>query len=171
MAQLGDYVAAERADTVYLGLYTSCRIETGAWAASVETAYPWDGDVRLTVECAPDRPYAVKLRIPGWARDVTLDGEPVAADDGWLTVERLWAAGDTVRLHLPMPVRGHLSHPHLDATRGAVGVARGPLVYCVEQQDSPVSVDDLGRVLSCDQGCDPRCRIQRRPAHNSSPAW
>ena len=29
----------------------------------------------------------------------------------------------------------------------------------------------LGPVWSCDQGCDPRCRIQRRPAHNSSPAW
>ena len=31
--------------------------------------------------------------------------------------------------------------------------------------------DVLGPVLSCDQGCDSRCRIQRRPAHNSSPAW
>jgi transposase len=29
----------------------------------------------------------------------------------------------------------------------------------------------LGPVWSCDQCCDPRCRIQRRPAHNSSPAW
>ncbi|WP_406072091.1 MULTISPECIES: transposase family protein [unclassified Streptomyces] len=29
----------------------------------------------------------------------------------------------------------------------------------------------LGSVWSCDQSCDPRCRIQRRPAHNSSPAW
>jgi hypothetical protein len=29
----------------------------------------------------------------------------------------------------------------------------------------------LGPVWSCDQGCDPRYRIQRRPAHHSSPAW
>ena len=29
----------------------------------------------------------------------------------------------------------------------------------------------LGPVWSCDQCCDPRCRIQRMPAHNSSPAW
>ena len=29
----------------------------------------------------------------------------------------------------------------------------------------------LGRVWSGDQCCDPRCRIQRRPAHKSSPAW
>ena len=142
-AQLGDYVAAERQGALYIALYAESRIATDAFAVSVETGYPWDGDVRLTVERASDRPYAINLRIPAWARDVTLDGEPVAAQDGWLTVERTWAEGDTVRLHLPMPVRAHVSHPHLDATRGAVAVARGPLVYCVEQQDSPAPVDDL----------------------------
>jgi DUF1680 family protein len=42
-----------------------------------------------------------------------------------------------------MPVRAHGSHPHLDATRGAIAVARGPLVYCLEQQDAAVPVDDL----------------------------
>ncbi|MEV6591677.1 glycoside hydrolase family 127 protein [Streptomyces acidicola] len=143
MAQLGDYVAVEHRDALCIALYAESRIETDALTVNVETAYPWNGDVRLMVERAPDRPYAIKLRIPAWARDVTLDGEPVTAEDGWLTVERTWAEGDTLRLHLPMPVRGHVSHPHLDATRGAVGVARGPLVYCVEQQDSPAPVDDL----------------------------
>ncbi|MBA2811419.1 glycoside hydrolase family 127 protein [Streptomyces sp. KM273126] len=143
MAQLGDYVAVERRDALCIALYAESRIETDALTVNIETAYPWDGDVRLMVERAPDRPYAIELRIPAWARDVTLDGEPVTAEDGWLTIERNWAEGDTLRLHLPMPVRGHMSHPHLDATRGAVGVARGPLVYCVEQQDSPAPVDDL----------------------------
>jgi DUF1680 family protein len=149
MAQLHDHVAAERPDALYIALYAESRIETAAVAVNVETAYPWDGDVRFTIERAPDRqPYAIKLRIPAWARDITLDVEPVTAEDGWLTVERNWSEGDSVRLHLPMPVRGHASHPHLDATRGAIGVARGPLVYCVEQQDSSAPVDDL--VLTAD---------------------
>ncbi|MDQ1050248.1 glycoside hydrolase family 127 protein [Streptomyces sp. V4I2] len=149
MAQLGDHMAAERQDALYVALYAESRIETDALTVNVETAYPWDGDVRLTIERAPRRPYAIRLRIPAWARDSTLDGVPVTAEDGWLTVERNWTEGDSIRLHLPMPVRGHASHPHLDATRGAVGVARGPLVYCVEQQDSPAPVDDL--VLSPDR--------------------
>ncbi|WP_037959249.1 glycoside hydrolase family 127 protein [Streptomyces violens] len=149
MAQLGDYVAAERHDALFLALYAEGRIETDALAVTVETAYPWDGDVQLTVDRAPSRPYAIKLRVPAWAHDVTLDGAPAAAEDGWLTVERNWNEGESIRLHLPMPVRAHLSHPHLDATRGAVGIARGPLVYCVEQQDSPAPVDDL--VLSAER--------------------
>ncbi|MFI8992195.1 glycoside hydrolase family 127 protein [Streptomyces antimycoticus] len=149
MAQLGDYVAAERPDMLLVAQYAEARIETDALAVSVTTDYPWDGDVRLTVERAPGRPYAISLRIPGWARGVTLDGEPVTAEDGWLTVERQWAQGDKLRLHLPMPVRGHASHPYLDATRGAVAVARGPLVHCVEQQGTPAPVDDL--VLPADR--------------------
>lgn len=51
--------------------------------------------------------------------------------------------GDIVRLTLPMAPRAHGSHPYLDATRGAIAVARGPLVYCVEQQDVDAPVDDL----------------------------
>jgi DUF1680 family protein len=60
-----------------------------------------------------------------------------------LTVNRQFVAGDEVRLVLPMPPRAHGSHPYLDATRGAVAVARGPLIYCAEQQDVAAAVDDL----------------------------
>ncbi|MBF8188195.1 glycoside hydrolase family 127 protein [Nonomuraea sp. K274] len=148
MAQLADYVAAERDGAVLIANYAAARIETAAVALAVETAYPWDGDVRVTVERAPEEAYGLVLRVPGWAANVTaaVNGEPCAAepDGDWLTLERRWAAGDEVRLHFPMPVRAHGSHPYLDATRGTVSLARGPLVYCVEQRDSPLaSVDDL----------------------------
>ncbi|WP_214411913.1 glycoside hydrolase family 127 protein [Sphaerisporangium fuscum] len=145
MAQLGDYVAAERDGTLYLATYTEATIETASLAVSVETDYPWDGEVRVTVDRAPDGPYALALRVPGWARaaTATVNGEGVEVSGEWLVVERVWTAGDEVRLTLPMPVRAHGSHPYLDATRGAAGLARGPLVYCVEQQDVPASVDDL----------------------------
>ncbi|MFG1703188.1 glycoside hydrolase family 127 protein [Nonomuraea sp. M3C6] len=148
MAQLADYVAAERDGAVLIAAYTPARIETAGLDLAMETAYPWDGDVRLTVGRAQDGPYGLVLRVPGWAGNVTVtvNGEPCAAQasDGWITLERRWTAGDTIRLSLPMPVRAHGSHPYLDATRGAVSLARGPLAYCVEQQDSPsAAVDDL----------------------------
>ncbi|SDK64374.1 glycoside hydrolase family 127 protein [Nonomuraea jiangxiensis] len=147
-AQLADYVAAERDGAVLVGLYTPATIETAELDLAMETSYPWDGEVRLTIERAPDGPYGLALRVPGWARGatVTVNGErqDVTAAAGWITLERRWTAGDTVVLILPMPVRAHGSHPYLDATRGTVSLARGPLVYCVEQQDSPAAaVDDL----------------------------
>ena len=44
-----------------------------------------------------------------------------------------------------MPVRVVVPHPRIDAVRGCVALARGPLVYCIEQADHPddVAVEDL----------------------------
>ena len=58
--------------------------------------------------------------------------------------------------------------------RAAVHRVEARLILAERYGRARRSVDDhedLGPVWSCDQGCDPRCRIQRRPAHNSSPAW
>jgi DUF1680 family protein len=139
MAQLQDHLAAERDGTLFIGQYADARID----GISISTAYPWDGEIAITVERAPN---ALALRIPAWAEDVTLsiNGTESAIEphDGWLTVSEL-VAGDNIVLRLPMPPRAHGSHPYLDATRGSVAVARGPLVYCVEQQDVSAAVDDL----------------------------
>jgi DUF1680 family protein len=147
MAQLQDYVAAKRSHTLYLGLYADARVDTGAFAVQVRTHYPWDGEVRITVEHAPETQQTLALRIPNWAgeAELTVNGEPAdnQPEDGWLTVSRVFTAGDQLRLVLRMPARAHGSHPYLDATRGAIAVARGPLVYCLEQQDAPAPVDDL----------------------------
>jgi DUF1680 family protein len=147
MAQLQDYVAAVRENTLLIGLYGEARIDAGELAVTLRTSYPWDGEVLVTVERAPEGEYALGLRVPAWADGVTLslNGAPVDVEpaSGWLTVNRQLAVGDEVRLVLAMPPRAHGSHPYLDATRGSVAVARGPLVYCVEQQDAEVAVDDL----------------------------
>ena len=147
MAQLQDYLAAEQDGTLYVGQYADARITAANLAITISTAYPWDGDVTITVDRAPEGEFGLALRIPAWAAGatVTVNGAALNLEpsQGWLTVQRQFVAGDEVRLALPMPPRAHGSHPYLDATRGALAVARGPLVYCVEQQDVAAAVDDL----------------------------
>ncbi|WP_425838817.1 glycoside hydrolase family 127 protein [Streptomyces fractus] len=149
MSQLGEHLAAERADELVVAGYASARIDGEELAVDMATGYPWDGEVRLTVREAPERPYTLTLRVPGWADAdevrLTVGGETSVPEvtDGWVSARRVWQVGDEVVLRLPMPVRAHGSHPYLDATRGAVAVARGPLVYCVEQQDCGADIDDV----------------------------
>jgi DUF1680 family protein len=147
MAQLQDYLAAEQNGTLYLCQYADARVATEDLAVTVRTAYPWDGDITITVDRAPGGESGLALRIPAWAMsaNLTINGTSldIRPSQGWLTVRRQFAAGDEVRLQLPMSPRAHSSHPYLDATRGAIAVARGPLVYCVEQQDVAAAVDDL----------------------------
>ena len=147
MSELQDHLAVADDDTLTLALYASATIDSPAMDVDVTTDLPWDGRVTVRVRRAADGPTTLALRVPAWAdgATATVDGEPVAelAADGWLRLTRAWAPGTTVVLDLPMPVRAVTAHPHLDAARGTAAVLRGPLVYCVEQQDSPAPVDDL----------------------------
>jgi DUF1680 family protein len=149
MSELQDHVAVARDDVLYVGMYADARITTGDLTVTVSTHYPWDGEVTLTVTVAPQEERAIALRVPGWTVGATLtapggaEAQPVVGDDGWVIVRRTFVAGDVLRLRLPMAPRAHASHPYLDATRGAIAVARGPLVYCVEQQDVEAPVDDV----------------------------
>jgi len=123
-----------------------------------ETNYPWDGQIKLTVN--PEKPsdFDLCVRIPGWAQGkpvpgdlyryadtqtspVTLkvNGETVAAThgpDGYVHLKRSWKAGDRVELDLPMPVRRVLAHEKVEENNGKVALMRGPVVYCLEGIDN-----------------------------------
>ncbi|MFF0271353.1 glycoside hydrolase family 127 protein [Kribbella sp. NPDC004536] len=151
MSELQDHVALVRDNTLHIGIYTNARISTEDLSLTVTTNYPWDGDITLTINQAPPTEQTIALRIPTWTTTPTLTtpgqtAEPLVPqleEDGWVRVRRTFVAGDVIRLTLPMAPRAHGAHPYLDAARDAIAVARGPVVYCVEQQDVEAPVDDL----------------------------
>ncbi|ONK16136.1 beta-L-arabinofuranosidase domain-containing protein [Streptomyces sp. MP131-18] len=145
VSQLQDHVAVAAEDTLTLALYADARVRSGTLGVTVRTEYPWDGRVTVEVDAAPGRPVTLALRVPRWAdgAQAQVDGRTVPAEPGWLRLTRVWSPGDRVVLDLPLRVRAVRSHPRLDAARGALALLRGPLVYCVEQQDTAAEVDDL----------------------------
>ncbi|WP_419707498.1 glycoside hydrolase family 127 protein [Promicromonospora sp. NFX87] len=151
ISALQDHVALEKPDGLTIALLTACRVRSAVLSVDVVTDYPWDGRVTVTVLDARDEPSTLTLRIPGWATTprVTVDGEPVteavdaAATDGWLHLTDVWRPGQEIVLDLPMRPALVVSHPAVDATRGAVAAVRGPVVHCLEQADSPAPVDEL----------------------------
>ncbi|MFD3445850.1 glycoside hydrolase family 127 protein [Microbacteriaceae bacterium 4G12] len=146
-SELQDHVAATAGNTLYVAQYTEATVRSERLSLSMSTAYPWDGTVTIDITAASAGPTELALRVPAWCHraEVTVNGSGVDAvpRDGWLRPDRVWSAGDSVVLELAMPVRAHGSHPHVDATRGALALARGPLVYCAEQQDNAGDLDDL----------------------------
>ncbi|GAA3382134.1 glycoside hydrolase family 127 protein [Cryptosporangium minutisporangium] len=144
VASLQSYVATTTDAGVQVQLYTAGRIATPHGEITVETDYPWDGRVTLTVSPAvPGATWTLALRIPGWCASATLDGVPVTGE--YAEVRGAWEAGETVQLELAMPARVVAAHPRVDAVRGCAALLRGPLVYCLEQTDLPddVLVDDV----------------------------
>ncbi|WP_129789040.1 glycoside hydrolase family 127 protein [Promicromonospora panici] len=147
VSQLQDHVALAARDGLTIALLTAGRVRSAALSVDVVTDYPWDGRLTVRVLDADAAPATLTVRVPGWAAAprVAIDGAPVdaAAPDGWLRLTRTWRPGQEVVLDLPMPARLVTSHPAVDATRGAVAAVRGPVVYCLEQADSPAPVDDV----------------------------
>ena len=129
-------------------------IPAGDVRLAVETDYPWDGRVRLTILEAPDGPWTLALRVPAWARSGAVDwaatsGDspqaslpaPIREGDRAVSSTRSWRAGDEVVLDLDMPARLTEPASRLDASRGCYAIERGPLVYSIESADLPEGVE------------------------------
>lgn len=149
LASLDGYLASHDEKSVQLHQYAAGEVTAelagrGVVKLQVETDYPWDGNIRLTVEETVAGSWAVELRISSWATGATVDGETVPAG-AYHRVEQEWSVGQTVELRLPMTTRAVAADPRADAIRGCVALERGPLVYAVEQLDQAddVQVDDL----------------------------
>jgi DUF1680 family protein len=141
MASLHTYVATGGPDGLQLHLYAPGTLTAGGQTVRMETAYPWNETVSLTVTHPAARPWTLALRVPAWCTDarLTVNGSLVRAGDqeGYLRLTRTWREGDRVELTLAMPPRLVAAHPRVDAVRGAVALARGPLVYCLEHAGLP----------------------------------
>ncbi|GAA3412477.1 glycoside hydrolase family 127 protein [Paenibacillus hodogayensis] len=108
-----------------------------------KTAYPYDGDVQISVWPSETRRFELRLRYPGWCRGMSvrvngeaLDAGDYALDSGYLVVERAWCAGDQVELQMEMPVKRVRSRNEVEDNAGRIALERGPLVYCVEKADN-----------------------------------
>ncbi len=142
VSSLGHYLATAEPDGLAVHQYAEGRIVSGDVALRVETDYPWDGRIAVTVERAPGTEWALRLRVPAWSASSSL----TPGEDGYAVIRRAWKPGDTVELELDMTPRLVRAHRRVDALRGCAAVERGPLVYCFEQADQEAAVDDLALV-------------------------
>ena len=151
IAQLHGWVYGLSDEGVWIHLYGGSRLETNLSDGSSlklnqETNYPWEGEVKITIEEVSPGKKSVFLRIPGWARGakikinnslVHIKAEPAT----YAKIRREWLSEDTIELSLPMQVKKIKTHPFVEETRNQIAFMRGPIVYCLESPDLPKSVN------------------------------
>ena len=155
LSSLEHYLVTVSSGGLQIQQYASLDVETclagdQAVALSVETAYPWDARIRISLRQSGARSWSLSLRLPEWCQsfELVLNGLPVehpVVDKGYIVLERCWARGDAVELRLAMPPFLVEPNPRVDATRGCRAIQRGPLVYCLEgcDQEVPESLLDV----------------------------
>ena len=65
---------------------------------AIDTLYPFRDSVEYKVSTEAPVTFTLKLRVPAWAESVTLDGETVSAEDGFVLVRREWSGESTLTL-------------------------------------------------------------------------
>jgi len=152
MGELPGYIYAQNAEGVFVNLYIGNQanlvVNNTKIALQLTTAYPWEGDVKLTVNPESAAEFAVNLRLPAWCNqpEIRVNGEPLKKFKmlhGYASIERKWKHGDTIELEMPMPVQRVYANPNVEADQGRVALQRGPLVYCLEGIDNGGDLHNL----------------------------
>ncbi|URZ14649.1 glycoside hydrolase family 127 protein [Clostridium felsineum] len=143
LTSIGKYIYTKDEETIYTHLYisneSSMNLKGEEIIVKQETDYPWKGNVNITVD-GKDREFTVALRIPNWCNkyDIKVNEEAVKYDvlDGYAYISRKWGYSDKVNLNLLMEVQEIKANPYVKDDFGKVAIQRGPIVYCLEQEDN-----------------------------------
>lgn len=156
VSSLGNYIYGTSNDAVWVNLFagshTTVQLNNSKVDLTMETGYPWKGNVKLLVSPTKKQNFELRIRIPGWLSEpvpgdlyryatpekeipaIQVNGSPVPYDmaSGYAVVKRVWKKGDIVTMDLPMKVRKIVSNPAVKQNKNRVALQYGPLVYCVE---------------------------------------
>lgn len=170
LPSLSGYIYSTKGRDIFINLFigntTELDIDGKKIKLSQTTKYPWDGSVKLKIEeVDKDLSAGLKIRVPGWARNIVLPGnlykyvdgkkssigllingknQRVQIENGFIIIDKnYWKPGDTVEISFEMKVKKVISNKNVAANKGKIAFERGPLVYCAEQVDNPNGVLDL----------------------------
>ena len=104
-----------------------------------ETNYPFEGQIRLTIQTPKSVRFPLYLRIPTWCAQPTVqvNGQDVAVDvkpGQYLKLTDTWNNGDRIRLNLPM----NLQVRTWTKNKNSVSINYGPLTYSLKIKEEYV---------------------------------
>ncbi len=142
LSGIGKYLFTIDGDTVYTQLYSAGEYDLSLSSLDItlklKTDYPKSGEIRIIPSAGH---YTLALRVPHFSAEkysLNINGEPVTAKTcrGYLMLERTWSGDDTVMLTLDVSPRRVYANINVRDDAGKVAVARGPVVYCLEEADN-----------------------------------
>ena len=141
------YIATRDADGIQIHHFAPADIKCDVSGQRVKlnlvTDYPWQGQIKLRVVETGNSQWTLSLRIPEWSQRpiLSINGHVVRGlkpVKGYFVLARTWQEGDSIDLDLGMKPMLVAPNPRVDATRNCLAIQRGPIVYCLEDQDQEI---------------------------------
>jgi DUF1680 family protein len=167
LTSLGDYAYSRVPHGLAVHLYASGHLWFKAGdlevRLNIETDYPWDGRVEVTIDADDEVDFALHLRIPAWCRAprLSVNGRLLVYENikNYARLRKMWQPGDRILLELPMPVERVHANPKVSAVAGQVALQRGPIVYCVESVDNGANLAGLSLPRSSELSTRPAAEL------------
>jgi hypothetical protein len=132
----GDTIFFHDDESLYVNLFIASELD---WAerglrVRMETKFPEEDTVRLTLKCSESKAGNLKIRWPSWAGagfTVSVNGERQVVEGkpgSYVMLHREWRDGDRVELRLPLSL--HVEP--LPGTKDIVSLLYGPIVLAGE---------------------------------------
>jgi DUF1680 family protein len=152
-ASLSNYFSTTDGNGVQIHQYTNMQIsvpldgQDNSLVLDVQTEYPRNGAGKILITKSADRSWKLALRVPGWCQKfvVKVNGRAVKQnlDKGYITIKRIWKAGEVLTFDFSMSPFLVEADPRVDAVRGCLAIQRGPIVYCLEEHDQGKGINLL----------------------------
>ena len=162
LPSLPAYIYAKNESELFVNQYisssTTINLDKNVLDVKMVSGFPWDGKVNLQIAQKGKTPFSLKLRIPGWFEGfahptslysytacsntpfiVKLNGENIEYDtEGqYITINRIWSKDDQLDVDWEMVPKMVMSSDSLLENVGKLALQRGPIIYCIEEEDNP----------------------------------
>lgn len=114
LGSLPEYIFSTAPDGLYVNLFEPSTIKWSQAGAEMQVTmsgnFPMSPDVTLAITSSKSAQAKIRIRVPAWAAasmQITVNNEPaVSGKPGtYVTLDRAWSTGDTVRFTLPMELK------------------------------------------------------------------
>lgn len=130
-------------------MYNSCKTKAKVGDGTEiilieETNYPYEEEIRFTLQTAQNVNFPLYFRIPGWCKNagIQLNGKKlnVTAKAGeYIRIEREWTDGDKLVLNLPMELGIRI----WKVNQNSVSVDYGPLTFSLKIEEEYKKINSI----------------------------
>ena len=158
-AELEEYIYSTQKNQITIHQYISSEMEFGEGnLIRMESGFPWNGKVKIRLEVKKETDLLLNLRYPSWADgfELFLNGKPMMVEIAeikragtlsacgiefgrrdHIVIDRSFVDGDELELTFGTPLKILRQDQRIRSCRGMAALARGPIVYCLEDCDNP----------------------------------
>ncbi len=168
MPSIPGYIYAQKNDSIYANLFisgiASLQLNNQSIQIKQENNYPWEGNLKFTINTEQPVNFNMLIRIPGWAQNIAIpnnlyhftnqtttkiailiNGKTVdyQIKNGYAILNRIWKKNDQIQVALPMNPRRVASDSLVINNIGKLSLQRGPIMYCAEWKDNAGNTSNI----------------------------